>query len=169
MIGKSVVVRPVSLPSTTLRPVTPSPAFHPRNSSFDFPAPANSQIAGCSTEVLLGAPSILAVVKASTRRMALTLEERLQADRRSRTAAKAYRFISRSVYRKPMRIALLLCLATAASAQQAPLAPLPGVPGVLQPLTRLINDYGNLTRYAEENRKVQPPAAGEERVVVMGD
>lgn len=46
---------------------------------------------------------------------------------------------------------------------------MPGVPGVLQPLTRLINDYGNLSRYAEENRKVQPPAAGEERVVFMGD
>jgi len=46
---------------------------------------------------------------------------------------------------------------------------MPGVPGVLQPLTRLINDYVNLARYAEENRKVQPPAAGEERVVFMGD
>src|SRR5258706_11502984 len=46
---------------------------------------------------------------------------------------------------------------------------MPGVPGVLQPLPRLINAYGNLARYAEENRKVQPPAAGEERVVFMGD
>src|SRR5882724_8561774 len=68
-----------------------------------------------------------------------------------------------------MRIAFLLCLVTAASAQPGPPPPMPGVPGVLQPLTRLINDYGNLTRYAEENRKVQPPAAGEERVVFMGD
>jgi lysophospholipase L1-like esterase len=32
-----------------------------------------------------------------------------------------------------------------------------------------VNDYGNLARYAEENRKVQPPAAGEDRVVFMGD
>jgi lysophospholipase L1-like esterase len=68
-----------------------------------------------------------------------------------------------------MRFAFLLCLVTAASAQQSPPPPIPGVPGVLQPLTRLINDYGNLARYAEENRKVQPAAAGEERVVFMGD
>src|SRR3954447_12837515 len=68
-----------------------------------------------------------------------------------------------------MRIAFLLCLVTAASAQPATPPPMPGVPSVLQPLTRLINDYGNLARYAEENRKVQPPAAGEERVVFMGD
>jgi len=40
---------------------------------------------------------------------------------------------------------------------------------VIQPLYRLVNDYGNLARYAEENRKVQPPAAGEDRVVFMGD
>ena len=43
-----------------------------------------------------------------------------------------------------MRIAFLLCLVTVASAQQTPPPPIPGVPGVLQPLTRLVNDYGNL-------------------------
>jgi lysophospholipase L1-like esterase len=40
---------------------------------------------------------------------------------------------------------------------------------VLQPLQKLLADYGNLARYAEENRKVTPPAASEERVVFMGD
>ena len=40
---------------------------------------------------------------------------------------------------------------------------MPGVPGPLQPLARLLLDYGNLARYEAENRKVQPPTAGEER------
>jgi lysophospholipase L1-like esterase len=34
---------------------------------------------------------------------------------------------------------------------------------------RMLNDFGNLARYAGDNQKVQPPAPGEERVVFMGD
>jgi len=63
---------------------------------------------------------------------------------------------------------ILVTAAVAAWAQAVP-APAPGVPGVLQPLNRLINDYGNLARYAEANQKLAPPAAGEDRVVFMGD
>lgn len=33
----------------------------------------------------------------------------------------------------------------------------------------MINDYGDLARFASDNAKVQPPAPGEERVVFMGD
>ena len=33
----------------------------------------------------------------------------------------------------------------------------------------MINDFGNLRRYAAENAAVKPPAAGEQRVVLMGD
>ena len=66
-----------------------------------------------------------------------------------------------------MRFALALLLASAASAQP-PAAPTPTVPA-LEPIARLINDYGNLRRYAAENAKVQPPAPDEERVVFMGD
>lgn len=43
------------------------------------------------------------------------------------------------------------------------------MPPMLEPVARLVNDYGNLRRYAADNAKVQPPAAGEERVVFMGD
>src|SRR5262252_1008556 len=32
-----------------------------------------------------------------------------------------------------------------------------------------MNDYGNLGRYREANSKLAPPAAGENRVVFMGD
>jgi lysophospholipase L1-like esterase len=66
-----------------------------------------------------------------------------------------------------MRILLVVLLAAAAWAQP-PAAPSP-MPPALEPIARLINDYGNLRRYAAENAKVQPPAAGEERVVFMGD
>jgi lysophospholipase L1-like esterase len=68
-----------------------------------------------------------------------------------------------------MRTALVMLACAAAWAQPTPPPPIPGVPGVIQPLYRLVNDYGNLARYAEENRKVQPPAPGEDRVVFMGD
>ena len=66
-----------------------------------------------------------------------------------------------------MRFALALLLASTASAQP-PAAPTPTVPA-LEPIARLINDYGNLRRYSAENAKVQPPAPDEERVVFMGD
>jgi len=72
-------------------------------------------------------------------------------------------------YNAPMRTAFVLLACAVAWAQPTPPPPIPGVPGVIQPIYRLVNDYGNLARYAEENRKVQPPAAGEDRVVFMGD
>jgi lysophospholipase L1-like esterase len=49
-----------------------------------------------------------------------------------------------------------------------PPAPSPAAPP-LRALNDLINDYGNQRRYAADNQKVQPPAAGEDRVVFMGD
>jgi len=61
-----------------------------------------------------------------------------------------------------MRIPLLVMLAPAVWAQTV-------APPPLEPLARLISDYGNLRRYAADNAKVQPPAASEERVVFMGD
>jgi lysophospholipase L1-like esterase len=66
-----------------------------------------------------------------------------------------------------MCFALALLLASAVWAQP-PAASTP-MPRALEPIARLINDYGDLHRYAAENAKVQPPAAGEERVVFMGD
>ncbi|HXB69664.1 MAG TPA: SGNH/GDSL hydrolase family protein [Candidatus Acidoferrales bacterium] len=66
-----------------------------------------------------------------------------------------------------MRISPLLLLATSLWAQ--PPAGPSTVPPPLEPLARLINDYGNLRRYAADNAKVQLPVAGEERVVFMGD
>jgi lysophospholipase L1-like esterase len=68
-----------------------------------------------------------------------------------------------------MRIPLALILASAAWCQQAPPAPPPGIPSALQGVYSLVNDYANTRRYAADNQKVQPPAAGEERVVFMGD
>jgi lysophospholipase L1-like esterase len=56
-----------------------------------------------------------------------------------------------------------------------PLAALaqPQAPSVVPPQLRqaasLINDFGNSRRYAAENAAVKPPAAGEQRVVFMGD
>jgi lysophospholipase L1-like esterase len=41
--------------------------------------------------------------------------------------------------------------------------------GPLVQANMLINDYGNLHRFAADNQKVTPAAAGEERVVFMGD
>ena len=70
-----------------------------------------------------------------------------------------------------MRISLVLLFALTAWAQ--PPAQPPAQPAVLPPqvaqVARLINDFGDLRRYAAENAKVQPPAPGEERVVFMGD
>jgi lysophospholipase L1-like esterase len=43
------------------------------------------------------------------------------------------------------------------------------LPPQVAQIARLINDFGDLRRYAAENAKVQPPAPGEERVVFMGD
>ena len=65
-----------------------------------------------------------------------------------------------------MRIPFFLLAASAAFAQQQPAPP---VPYTLQPMYQLVNDYGNQRRYAADNQKLAPPAAGEERVVFMGD
>jgi lysophospholipase L1-like esterase len=65
-----------------------------------------------------------------------------------------------------MRIPLLLLAASVAFAQQQPAPP---VPYSLQPMYQLVNDYGNQHRYAADNQKLPLPAAGEDRVVFMGD
>ncbi len=68
-----------------------------------------------------------------------------------------------------MRITLAFFLAAAAWAQP-PAGPPPfPTPPVLSQAAHMINDYGNRFRYAAGNQKVQPPAAGEDRVVFMGD
>jgi lysophospholipase L1-like esterase len=67
-----------------------------------------------------------------------------------------------------MRIAIAIVLTGAAWAQ-APAPPPPVTPPPLRGVATLINDYGNLARYAADNEKVTPPAPGEERVVFMGD
>ena len=64
-----------------------------------------------------------------------------------------------------MRILAGVLLCAAAWAQTPP----PVAPPPLRAAAALINDYGNLARYAADNEKVQPPAPGEERVVFMGD
>jgi lysophospholipase L1-like esterase len=70
-----------------------------------------------------------------------------------------------------MRIALAFLIALAAWAQQPaqPPAQPTAIPAALTPLSKLINDYGNLARYAADNAKVPAPAARDERVVFMGD
>ncbi len=65
-----------------------------------------------------------------------------------------------------MRITLALFFSAAAFAQQA--VP-PQIPWNLRSIYQLVNDYGNLARYAGDNEKLQLPAPGEERVVFMGD
>src|SRR5438093_10809835 len=98
MTGKSVVERPVSLPSTTFRPVTPSPAFHPSISSLgSCDGLEKSHKAAGATDVRLGEPSILAVSKMSTSRTALTWRERLQAVSSRNAAVNTYRFIGQSL------------------------------------------------------------------------
>ena len=67
-----------------------------------------------------------------------------------------------------MRICFVLVLAGAAFAQPQRPAPIVAPPPLRQ-AAQLISDYGNLERYAADNQKVEPPAAGEERVVFMGD
>jgi lysophospholipase L1-like esterase len=64
-----------------------------------------------------------------------------------------------------MRFTLALIVSLPVFAQQQP----PPVPSALQSIYQLVNDYGNTHRYAADNQKVQPPAAGEDRVVFMGD
>ena len=56
-----------------------------------------------------------------------------------------------------------------AQAQAPPQDVAPPRVHMLDPLARMVNDYGNTARYAAENAKVLPPAVGEDRVVFMGD
>jgi lysophospholipase L1-like esterase len=65
-----------------------------------------------------------------------------------------------------MRFLSALFLPFVALAQ--PQAPNP-LPPPLRQAASLINDFGNTRRYAAENAAVKPPAAGESRVVLMGD
>ena len=72
-----------------------------------------------------------------------------------------------------MRIILLVlsALLLRAQAQTAPrdIPPAPPRVRMLDPLARMVNDYGDTARYAAEDEKVLPPSAGEDRVVFMGD
>ncbi len=68
-----------------------------------------------------------------------------------------------------MRITFALFLCAAAWAQPPAPPPPPVSPPQLVQAARLINDYGNLARYAADDQKVGPPAAGEDRVVFLGD
>jgi lysophospholipase L1-like esterase len=64
-----------------------------------------------------------------------------------------------------MRTALFLLACSALCAQQEPAH----LPYMLQPVYRLVNDYGNTHRYAAEDEKLAAPSPGEDRVVFMGD
>jgi lysophospholipase L1-like esterase len=77
-----------------------------------------------------------------------------------------------------MRFPVAFLIAVAAYAQppqmapQGPPAEPPDVTTLRRGLDRIskqINDYGNLARYAGENATTPPPAAGVDRVVFMGD
>lgn len=70
-----------------------------------------------------------------------------------------------------MRITLfvLSTLLLRAQVQAPPQDVAPPRVRMLDPLAKMINDYGNTARYAAENARVPPPAAGEDRVVFMGD
>jgi lysophospholipase L1-like esterase len=75
-----------------------------------------------------------------------------------------------------MRAALFVCFAAVAWGQApAQISPLPDPPVVarmraaLDGISQTIHDFGNTARYAAEDQKVPPPAAGEDRVVFMGD
>ena len=76
---------------------------------------------------------------------------------------------------KPLLIALLLAaLLPATTAAQTTPAPDPALDAAklktaLDRATRTLQDWPNLNRYRADNAKVTPPAAGEERVVFMGD
>ena len=73
-----------------------------------------------------------------------------------------------------MRFTFALLLPLVATAQLslaqpgAPPAPIVTPPSLRQAATLLL-DYGNIKRYANENAATKTPAAGEQRVVFMGD
>jgi lysophospholipase L1-like esterase len=64
----------------------------------------------------------------------------------------------------------VLLMAGMASAQDAPPAPdAARLQADLQRLQRILQDWPNLGRYRDENARLAPPAAAENRVVFMGD
>jgi acyl-CoA thioesterase I len=72
------------------------------------------------------------------------------------------------------QVAVGLALSLPVAAQQAPPAiPSTGYPGLDQYRASRIaiytDDFGELTRYRESNARLAPPAAGENRVVFLGD
>src|SRR5262249_59298978 len=67
----------------------------------------------------------------------------------------------------PFPLALFITAAAWAKPPQPP-SPMNAVPP-LASVNQMINDYGNLRMFVADNAKVTPPAAGEERVVFMGD
>ncbi|MCX6627335.1 MAG: SGNH/GDSL hydrolase family protein [Candidatus Solibacter sp.] len=74
---------------------------------------------------------------------------------------------------KPFLALLLLVAAAAAQTTPAPAPDATADPArlktALDRATRTLQDWPNLNRYRADNAKVAPPAAGEERVVFMGD
>jgi len=70
---------------------------------------------------------------------------------------------------------LTMTLLMQASPQPAPPADVPDCPELARALTVLLardtrmRDWPDLSRYREDNRALKPPAAGESRVVFMGD
>jgi lysophospholipase L1-like esterase len=65
-------------------------------------------------------------------------------------------------------VVLLAAMARAQAPTQAA-APAPTAEELVKRQARILQDWPNLARYREENSKLAPPAAGENRVVFMGD
>ncbi len=63
----------------------------------------------------------------------------------------------------------VLVLGTMARAQVPNQASAPTAEELVKRQARILQDWPNLARYREENSKLAPPAAGENRVVFMGD
>jgi lysophospholipase L1-like esterase len=75
---------------------------------------------------------------------------------------------------KIQAIAALVVTSTLIACQSAPPAPAPAptstlTPGQVAALDRIRNDWPQLGRYRDENAKLAPPAAGEDRVVFYGN
>jgi lysophospholipase L1-like esterase len=67
-------------------------------------------------------------------------------------------------------VPVVLLAAASAWAQPAPApVPTPDLSAQLERAQKIIQDWPNLARYRDENATVRPPAAGEQRVVFMGD
>ena len=75
---------------------------------------------------------------------------------------------------KIQAFAALVVTSTLIACQSAPPAPAPAptstlTPGQVAALDRIRNDWPQLGRYRDENAKLAPPAAGEDRVVFYGN